>query len=138
MNRRNTKKIVIAPKIPVIPVKQESELVVTPETGINGTNLGQNEGSEERLVRRLKGLHVPRQFERSPQFDYTKDNFVLSLNNTENLSLVVFKDGSVGFKRNGVLLDSDLLHIGNSAVVEIGNEIRKIKGIKFIVTGYDE
>ncbi len=128
MNRRNSKKIVIAPKIPVedkverIPVvKKEKEIV-----------------EEKKVVQRMKGLFIPQQFDSFGNFNYEKDNFILSLQDEKNLSLVLFEDGSVGFRRNGKLLDFDILSIGNSMVVNVSKEIKKLKKINFIVNCYDE
>lgn len=136
MNRRNkntTKKIEFEPKIPipqVITPKNDKLCEIEPVV--------QKQESEKEMIQMLRGLNTPQSFSIPKDFDITKDGFVMNL--PECLigsSLVVFNDGTLGIRRDGIVYECESAFLGDGIAVEVGDKIRKIGNVDFMLTSYE-
>lgn len=135
MNRRNkapSKKIEFEPKVPTDQPKMP-ELLANDNKEVKG-----KPEEEKEIVNMMRGLMAPKTFANSKDFDINSNGFIMQIPETLlGGSIVVFNDGSLGIKSDGVIYECDYSYLGDGIAVEIGEKVKRIGDVDFILTGYE-
>lgn len=137
MDRRKAKaakRIVFEPKVP------EQKAQDPGESGAKGSEPGVETGSEPHPGQDapLRGLFAPMSFAAEQSFDLHSDGVILCLPPAlTRATLVVFSDGTLALRQDGVLYACDSSFLGDAMTVEITDKIKKTGDIRFVVTGYE-
>ncbi|KAI4291220.1 hypothetical protein PAPHI01_0494 [Pancytospora philotis] len=131
MNRRgakSTNRIVFEPKVPVSqPAAPEPE----------PTSLPNAAAAEAAPSKELRGAYAPLSFASAKKFNPHGGNFILNIPPFLcDAVLVVFRDGTMALRKDGVLYDCDASFIGDGITVEMGSKATKLGDAKYIVTSF--